>query len=146
MTAWQALEADFKQVFVDDAKHEQVQDELKKLKMKDSNVDEYVDTLQLLRHRAGMSLDDPSSLSRFARGLPKSLADARIDINSSENFEQWANAAHANIRIGLENKPSTRIPRPRRVDLNKVQTVANSSGADRIKVPNHAFHRGTQIR
>jgi hypothetical protein len=62
MTAWQALEADFKRSFVDYAEHERAQDELRKLKMKDSNVDEYIAAFQLLSHRAGMNLDDPSAL------------------------------------------------------------------------------------
>jgi hypothetical protein len=61
--------------------------------MKDSNVDEYIATFQLLGHRTGMNLDDPSALWLFAWGLPKSLADSCIDIDSPENFEQWANAA-----------------------------------------------------
>jgi hypothetical protein len=93
MMAWQVLEADFKQLFIDYAKHECVQDELGKLKMKDSNVDEYIAAFQLLGHCTGMNLDDPSALRLFAHGLPKSLADSCIDINSPKNFKQWANAA-----------------------------------------------------
>jgi hypothetical protein len=58
MTTWQALEADFKRSFIDYAEHEHAQDELRKLKMKDSNVDEYIAAFQLLSHRAGMNLDD----------------------------------------------------------------------------------------
>jgi hypothetical protein len=42
MSAWQALEADFKWSFIDYAEHEHTQDEMRKLKMKDSNVDEYI--------------------------------------------------------------------------------------------------------
>jgi hypothetical protein len=58
MTTWQALEADFKRSFVDYVEHECMQDELRKLKMKDSNVDEYIATFQLLGHRTGMNLDN----------------------------------------------------------------------------------------
>jgi hypothetical protein len=93
MTAWQALEANFKRLFIDYAEHERVQDELRKLKMKDSNVDEYIAAFQLLGHCAGMNLDDPSTLRLFVRGLLKSLADSCIDIDLPENFEQWANTA-----------------------------------------------------
>jgi hypothetical protein len=92
MTTWQALEANFKRLFVDYAEHECAQDELRKLKMKDSNVDEYIAAFQLLGHHTGMNLDNPSTLRLFARGLLKSLADSCIDIDSPENFEQWANA------------------------------------------------------
>jgi hypothetical protein len=93
MTAWQALEANFKQSFIDYVEHEHAQDELRKLKMKDSNVDEYIATFQLLGHHAGMNLDDPSVLRLFVCGLPKSLTNSCIDIDLPENFEQWANMA-----------------------------------------------------
>jgi hypothetical protein len=93
MTTWQALEANFKRSFVDYAEHECMQDELRKLKMKDSNVDEYIAAFQLLGHRTGMNLDDPSTLRLFTHELPKSLADSCINIDLLENFEQWANAA-----------------------------------------------------
>jgi hypothetical protein len=39
MTAWQALEANFKHSFIDYAEHERAQDKLRKLKIKDSNVE-----------------------------------------------------------------------------------------------------------
>jgi hypothetical protein len=45
--------------------HEHAQDELRKLKMKDSNVDEYIAAFQLLGHHTGMNLDDPSMLRLF---------------------------------------------------------------------------------
>jgi hypothetical protein len=102
MNAWQALEADFKQYFIDYAEHEWAQDELRKLKMKDSNVDEYIATFQLLGHHAGMNLDNPSTLQLFAWGLPKSLTDSCIDIDSPKNFEQWANAAQWHHRNYLK--------------------------------------------
>jgi hypothetical protein len=115
MNAWQALETDFKKSFVNYAEHKHTQDELRKLKMKDSNVDEYVAAFQLLGHRAGMNLDDPSALWLFARGLPKSLADSCIDIDSPENFEQWANAVqchHQNYLKKLAVHQDYTLPHP----------------------------------
>jgi hypothetical protein len=93
MSAWQALEADFKQSFINYAEHKCAQDELRKLKIKDSNVDKYITAFQLLSHHVEMNLDDPSMLRLFMLGLLKSLADSCIDIDSPENFEQWANMA-----------------------------------------------------
>jgi hypothetical protein len=115
MTAWQALEADFKRSFINYAEHEHVQDELRKLKMKDSNVDEYIAAFQLLGHHAGMNLDDPSVLRLFAHRLLKSLANSCIDIDSPENFEQWANAAqchHRNYLKKLAVHHDYVLPRP----------------------------------
>jgi hypothetical protein len=84
------------------AKYKHVQDELKKLKMKDSNVDEYIAAFQLLGHHMGMNLDDPSMLQLFTCGLLKSLADSCINIDSPENFEQWANAVQCHHRNYLK--------------------------------------------
>jgi hypothetical protein len=91
MNAWQALEANFKWLFIDYTEHKCVQDELRKLKMKDSNIDKYIATFQLLGHCTGMNLDNPLALRLFVHGLLKSLADSCIDIDSPENFKQWAN-------------------------------------------------------
>jgi hypothetical protein len=88
MSAWQALEADFKQSFIDYVEHKCMQDKLRKLKMKDSDVDEYIAAFQLLSHHAGMNLDNLSMLRLFVHGLPKSLADSCINIDLPENFEQ----------------------------------------------------------
>jgi hypothetical protein len=123
MSAWQALEADFKRSFVNYAKHEHAQDELRKLKMKDSNVDEYIAAFQLLGHRVGMNLNDPSALRLFAHGLPKSLADSCIDIDSPENFEQWANVAqhhHRNYLKKLAVHHNYALPHPQ-TNLNRGQ-------------------------
>jgi hypothetical protein len=95
--------------------HEHVQDELRKLKIKDSNVDEYIAAFQLLGHCAGMNLDDPSALRLFACRLQKSLADSCININSPENFEQWANAAqhhHWNYLKKLAVHHNYMLPHP----------------------------------
>jgi hypothetical protein len=55
--------------------------------MKDSNVDEYIATFQLLGHHMGMSLDNLLTLSLFAHRLLKSLANSCINVDSPENFK-----------------------------------------------------------
>jgi hypothetical protein len=42
INAWQVLEAEFKKAFIDYTAHKGAQDELRKLKMKEGNVDEYI--------------------------------------------------------------------------------------------------------
>jgi hypothetical protein len=74
MSTWQALEADFKQSFVDYMEHKCTQDELRKLKKKDSNVDEYIAAFQHLSHCAGMNLNDPSALSSVVAAPEPELA------------------------------------------------------------------------
>src|SRR6266699_180528 len=42
MNEWQVMEREFKKAFIDYARHEKANDELRKLKMKDSNIDGYI--------------------------------------------------------------------------------------------------------
>ena len=79
--------------FVDYAENVHAQEELKKLRMKEGNVDKYVATFELLGQRARGDLDDPFLLTIFARGLPKALADACIDMETPETFQEWKAAA-----------------------------------------------------
>jgi len=64
-TAWDILESDFKQAFVDCAKQGSAHNEMKGLTMKNGLVDEYIASFKNLRHRASVDLNDPSSLRMF---------------------------------------------------------------------------------
>jgi Retrotransposon gag protein len=121
MNTWQALEAEFKKAFIDYAAHERAQDELRKLRMKEGNVDKYIAAFQLLGHHAGIDLNDPSVLRLFAQGLPKSLAESCIDIELPENFEQWTSAAQRQQRNWLRKqaiRSDYASPRPQQQGSN----------------------------
>ncbi len=60
--------------------------------MAPGDVDRYISQFQMLGHHAHMNLNDPSVLWLFAQGLPSTLADACIDRENLESFEQWAKA------------------------------------------------------
>ena len=64
--AWQVLEGRFKSAFIDYAEDVCTQEELKKLKMKEGNVDEYIAMFELLGQRAQGDLDNPFLLAHFA--------------------------------------------------------------------------------
>ena len=91
--AWQVLEGRFKSAFIDYAENVRTQEELKKLRMKEGNVDEYIATFELLGQHAQGDLDDPFLLMHFAHGLPKALTDACINMESPETFQEWKAAA-----------------------------------------------------
>ena len=101
MTAWEVLERDFRNMFVDYAEHERAADDLKKLHMKEGRIDEYIMAFEHLAHRTNADLNDPLNLCLFVRGLLKALCNACIDINSPETFEQWSNAAQRHQRNWL---------------------------------------------
>jgi len=51
-----------------------------------------------------MDLDEVTALRLFARGLPEKLADAYIDLDGLELFEQWRNSAQRQYRAGLKKQ------------------------------------------
>jgi Retrotransposon gag protein len=104
MTAWQVLEREFCNTFIDYTKHERAQDELAKLKMQGGDVDGYITSFEFLSHRARMDLNDPTALRLFACGLPCTLADACININNPETFRQWANATQRQQRNWMRKR------------------------------------------
>ena len=87
--AWQVLEGRFKSTFIDYAENVRAQEELKKLRMKEGNVDEYIATFELLGQCAQGDLDNPFLLTHFTHGLPKALADTCIDMESPKTFQEW---------------------------------------------------------
>jgi len=60
--AWKELEKCFKEAFSDYAEHERAQDELKKLKMKNDNLDKYLAAFETQALRANIDMNDHTNL------------------------------------------------------------------------------------
>jgi len=86
--AWRELEKRFKEAFSNYAECERAQDELKKLKMRNDNLDEYLAAFETHALRADIDMNDHTNLRTFALGLPQSLADACIKMENPETYEQ----------------------------------------------------------
>jgi retrotransposon gag protein len=96
--AWQMVEHDFKQTFVDYAVKEKAQDELHKLQMKEGNIDQYITNFSLLAMDAQVDLDKPTILLLFYQGLPQRLAKKCIKLDSPNDFTSWMKAVQRNQR------------------------------------------------
>ncbi len=94
--AWQVVEHNFKQAFIDYAVKEKAQDELHKLRMKEGNINQYIADFQLLAMDTNVDLDEPTVLQLFYFGLPTGLAKKCIFNDSPNNFDSWAKAAQKN--------------------------------------------------
>ena len=70
MTAWDALEQDFRTSFIDYAVYEKAHEQLRNLKMKDGNIDQFIADFEFLAHRAQVDTDDPTVLHLFKMGIP----------------------------------------------------------------------------
>jgi len=68
--AWKELEKRFKEAFSDYAEHKRAQDELKKLKIRNDNLDEYLAAFETHALRADIDMNDHTNLRTFALRLP----------------------------------------------------------------------------
>jgi len=67
---WEVMMQDFLDAFTNFAECKQAQNALKKWRMTDGKIDEYIAGFERLAHHAGVDLDDPSNMRTFAQGLP----------------------------------------------------------------------------
>jgi hypothetical protein len=93
MNTWEVLKADFKKSFEDYLGPQLAKIKLQRLQMKEGRVDDYIADFERLARRAGYRLDEPYTLELFIHGLPAKFAEACIDKESPESFEQWTTAA-----------------------------------------------------
>jgi len=101
---WKELEKRFKEAFSDYAEWERAQDKLKKLKMKNDNLDEYLATFETQALHANIDMNDHTNLRTFALRLPRSLADACIKMENPETYEQWRATVQCQQKIYLKTK------------------------------------------
>ncbi len=94
--AWQVIEHNFKQAFIDYTVKEKAQDELHKLHMKEGNINQYIADFQLLAMDTNIDLDEPTVLQLFYFGLLAGLAKKCIFIDLPNDFNSWAKAAQKN--------------------------------------------------
>ena len=104
MTAWQVLEREFKKAFIDYAEQERAREEIKKLRMKDGNVDQYIAMFRDIAQRAGLNLNDPANIHQFASGMPLKLAESCIDYERPKTFDDWATAAQQHQKAWLQKQ------------------------------------------
>ena len=134
MTAWQTLEQEFKNAFIDSADRERAQLEIGSLRMKEGNVDRYIAEFKELARRGGYGFDEPANLLLFARGLPKRLAENCIEYEDPETFEEWVKAAQKQQQKWLDKHP--------RKDRNR--NVFGSSGSQPPIYPTKGRKRQNQ--
>jgi len=92
MTPWEVLEQEFRNSFIDYMENEWAFEELRKLKMMNGKVDEYIVKFRRLIHRAGLNKNDGANIRMFIQGLPTKLADIVIDMSQPNTFKEWAKA------------------------------------------------------
>src|SRR6266481_836869 len=105
MTAWDALEQDFRHSFIDYTIHKKAHNNLRKLKMSRGNVNQYIADFKFLAQCAGIDVNDPTAIQLFFEGMPFSLAESCIKLEQPKSFKQWAKAAQEQQRNQRPQNP-----------------------------------------
>ena len=104
MTCWQVLEREFRKAFIDYAEQERAREDIKKLRMKDGNVDQYIAMFRDLAHHTGLNLNEPTNITQFASGLSIKLVESCIDYERPKTFDEWATAAQQHQKAYLQKQ------------------------------------------
>jgi hypothetical protein len=91
--AWQMVEHNFKQTFINYAVKEKAQDVLHKLQIKEENIDQYIIDFFLTMMDAQVDPNEPTVLMLFYQGLPQRLAEKCIKLDSPLDFVSWTKVA-----------------------------------------------------
>jgi len=105
--AWQITEREFRDAFTDYAAADhcaawQAAQDIRKLRMREGRLDDYIEVFQDLAIRAGLDLNDPTAMTMFAHGLQGTLAETCVMQDGPENFLQWAQATQKHHRNWLK--------------------------------------------
>src|SRR6266566_7472375 len=133
MNEWQVMEKEFKKAFMDYARHEKANDELRKLKIKDGNIDAYIARFTQLAHQGGHNVNEPTILTMFSQGLPTQLTHACLDQYDLDSFNEWTVAAQRNHKIYLKKQALKGLygqsqPPPLQRTPNKEMALGRGSG------------------
>jgi len=133
---WQITEREFRDAFTDYAAADQAAQDIRKLRMREGRLDEYIAAFQSLANHAGIDLNDPTAMTMFAQGLQGNLAETCVMQDGPENFPQWMQAAQRNHRNWLKmqsirnTNPFRNAPQPplRRSGANPFVWRRNNNG------------------
>ena len=104
MMCWQVLEREFRKAFIDYAEQERACKYIKKLQMKDGNIDQYIAMFHDLAHHAGLNFNKPTNITQFASELPLKLAESCINYERLKTFDEWAAAAQQHQKAWLQKQ------------------------------------------
>ncbi len=63
--------------------------ELSKLRMEGGHIDEYIAKFKQYVTMAGYSVDEPTVLEKFIKGLPNPLARTCVEMDTPDTWEVW---------------------------------------------------------
>jgi len=90
---WRETLRMFGHAFLDTMNEARARSELSKLKMTGGDVDGFIAKFECLARDANYTLDEPTVLDKFIKGLPTKLAEGCLNQDNPETWQEWADSA-----------------------------------------------------
>ncbi len=90
---WRETLRTFGHAFIDTMTEARARSELSKLKMMGGDIDGFIAKFECLACNANYTLDEPTVLDKFIKGLPTKLAEGCLNQDNPETWQEWAELA-----------------------------------------------------
>jgi hypothetical protein len=91
---WDSTLLSFNRQYADVLGQEKARAELKRgFKMEKGDIDTYIAKFEQVIRQAGLDIDQPLVVNKFARGLPREMYDFIYTHKDPQMYEQWRNEA-----------------------------------------------------
>src|SRR6266404_6039836 len=89
---WRETLYTFGHTFIDTMTEAHARSELSKLKMTGGDIDGFIAKFEQLARDANYTLDEPTVLDKFIKGLPLKLAEGCLNQDNPETWQEWADS------------------------------------------------------
>ncbi len=106
---WAQMMVHFRNTFINTMTQAKACHELSKLRMEGGHIDEYVAKFKQYVTMAGYSVDEPTVLEKFIKGLPNPLAKTCVEMDTPDTWEEWKESASTKMYIYAGDKSSVSV-------------------------------------
>src|SRR6266403_3101657 len=99
---WRETLRMFGHAFLDTMNEARARSELSKLKMTGGDIDGFIAKFECLARDANYTLDEPTVLDKFIKGLPMKLAKGCLNQDNPETWQEWADSARKRQGVYLK--------------------------------------------
>jgi hypothetical protein len=98
---WDSTLLSFNRQYADVLGQEKARAELERgFKMEKGDIDAYIAKFEQVIRQAGLNVDQPLVVNKFARGLPREMYDFIYTHKDPQTYEQWCNEAFKAVTVG----------------------------------------------
>jgi len=99
---WRETLRTFEHAFINTMTEARARSELSKLKMTGGDIDGFIAKFKRLAHDANYTLDEPTVLDKFIKGLPMKLAEGCLNQDNPETWQEWADSTRKHQGVYLK--------------------------------------------